>query len=184
MRKLFIVVSMVLLIFCVCVSCSTTKVKANEATTAEPEWWNNTPADTSEYHYEVDMGKGANEQISRDMAKANVNDALARYVNNTVESIVTTYVNEAGEIGANNTQALTAFESVSKQYANASLVGVTYEFYKRADGTMYVLAKLPIGQLAEQLKADVRDTFAKNAASEEANEMMNNAIDKYFVLDK
>lgn len=144
------------------------------------DWWNNPPADTADYHYEVGMAKGSTAQTSRDWAKANANQALAQYVSNSVDTIVATYVNDAGEQSKNNTQAVQAFESLSKQRAQAVLSGVTYKYQTEPDGTVYVLAALPIGPVAEELKETVRESFIKNEAAAEANEMMNAAIDKYF----
>lgn len=144
------------------------------------DWWNNPPRDTAEIHYEVGYAKGSTKQTSRDWAKANANQAIAQYVNNAIDSIVTTYANDAGEQATNNMQAMQAFESVSKQHAQAILTGVTYKFQDEADGGVYVLAALPVGPLAEEFKEQVREAFVKNEATEEANKMMYAAIDKYF----
>lgn len=149
------------------------------------DWWNNPPADTPEFHYEIGNAKGSTLQISRDWAKANANTALAQYVSNTVDAITTTYVNDAGEVAQDkqNMQALQAFESVSKQKAQATLTGVQYKYHEMSDGSVYVLASLPIGPLAEELKANVKEAFepfVQNEAAAEANSRMQNAIDKYF----
>lgn len=179
MRKTIIVLFLVLAIF-MFASCASTN-DVGEAKFSD-DWWDNPPADTADIHYEVGYAKGSSLQISRDWAKANANTALAQYVSNTIDAIVTTYVNDAGEVGqqGNNMQALQAFESVSKQRAQATLTGVTYKFQSMDDGGVYVLASLPIGPLAEELKATVTESFVKNEAAEEANRMMNEAIDKYF----
>ena len=170
---LALVVVFTLLVFVGCASTGNAQASAGE-------WWNNPPADTAEYHYEVGTAKGSTVQTSRDWAKANANTALAQYISNTIDAIVVTYTNDAGETGAENTQALTAFESLSKQHAQATLTGVTYKYATDDDGYTYVLACLPIGSFAEQLKTDVQEAFVKNSASEEANKMMNEAIEKYF----
>lgn len=175
MKKLIPVLICVLLIV---VSCATSK----KTTEGFGDWWDNPPADTAEYHYEVGLSqKAATLQITRDWAKANANSALAQYVNNSIDTIVTTYSNDAGTVGeVADRQALAAFESISKQRAQAVLTGVTYAYKTMNDGTVYVLAQLPIGEFAETLKANVTEAFVKNAAAEEANEMMNAAIEKYF----
>ena len=180
MKKLVLFMALIAMLFAF-VGCAT-KTTSSVVVTGDNEWWNNPPADTAEVHYEVGYAKGSSLQITRDWAKANANTALAQYVSNTVDAIVTTYANDAGEIlqDGNNMQALQAFESLSKQEAQATLTGVTYKFQQMDDGGVYVLASLPIGPLAEELKAQVRENFVKNAASEEANNMMNAAIDKYF----
>ncbi len=183
MKKVLFILFAVLAVFMLA-SCASTAptTTASVETRLSDDWWDNPPADTADVHYEVGYAKGSSLQISRDWAKANANTALAQYVSNTVDAIVTTYVNDAGEIGqqGNNMQALQAFESVSKQRAQATLTGVTYKFQSMDDGGVFVLASLPIGPLAEELKATVTESFVKNAAAEEANKMMNAAIDKYF----
>ncbi len=158
------------------VSCASTKNNL----ILEGEWWNNPPADTKEYHYEVGYAKGSTLEISREWAKANANSAVAQYVNNSVKAIVATYVQDAGEISAENMQALLAFESISIQKAEAVLVGVKYQFAPQNDGGVYVLASVPIGQFAEELKATIKETFERNAASVAAMDEMDSAIEKYF----
>lgn len=168
---------MVLAIAFVMIGCASTQAPT---VASADDWWNNPPADTADVHYEVGSGKGSSLQISRNKAKADANTALAQYINNSIDAIVTTYVNDAGEIGTQNYQAVEAFESLSKQRAQATLTGVTFKYQTMDDGTVYVLASLPIGPVAEELKANVKEAFVKNAAAAEANNMMNNAIDKYF----
>lgn len=144
------------------------------------DWWNNPPVDTKEYHYEVGYAKGTNLQTTRDWAKANANTAVAQYVSNSVTAIVNTYSQDAGELATENMQALQAFESVSQQTAEAVLVGVTYKYAEQNDGGVYVLACVPVGAYAEELKATVKETFSRNAASVAAMDAMDEAIDKYF----
>lgn len=182
MKKLIVLSVLVAMLFAF-VGCATKAVATNAPASAnvyEDEWWNNVPADTSEYHYEVGYAKGSNLQTSRDWAKANANQNLAQYISNTIDSIVVTYTNDAGELATNNMQSLQAFESVSKQRAEAILTGVTYKFHPNDDGSVYVLASLPIGPLAESLKETMQESFSRNKASEAAMNDMNAAIDKYF----
>jgi len=205
MKKVFLFLMTALTVFAL-VSCASAKVNPVVEPVAEPvvepvaknvadpvvvpvavqqstdDWWDNPPADTAEAHYEVGYAKGTTLQISRDWAKANANAALAQYVNNAIDAIVTAYVNDAGEVmeNGNNMQAMQAFESLSRQRAQATLTGVTYKFHTMDNGGVYVLATLPIGPLADELKENVTEAFVKNKASVEANNMMNAAIDKYF----
>ncbi len=171
---LILVVSIIALL----VGCSTSAAVAQVK--SADDWWNNPPADTADYHYEVGTAKGTTQQVSRDWAKANANSALAQYVNNAIDTIVVSYVNEAGDLGTQNTQAVAAFESLSKQRANATLTGVSYKYQVEPDGTVFVLAQLPINAVAEELKVTVKESFMKNEAAVEANNMMNAAIEKYF----
>lgn len=177
MKRIIVLVLTVLAVL-MFASCASTE----KGSDISGKWWDNPPADTADTHYEIGMAKGTTEQTSREWAKANANQALAQYVSNAVDAIVTTYLNDAGEISQNsqNMQAMQAFESISKQHAKATLTGVQYQFQIMKDGTVYVLASLPVGPLAEELKANVTEAFVKNDAAEEANNMMNAAIDKYF----
>ena len=180
MKKFFLITLTVLAVFMLA-SCATATSSTSEPKFSD-NWWDNPPADTSEFHYDVGYAKGSTLQTSRDWAKANVNTAFAQYVSNVVDAIVFTYVNDAGEIAqdSQNMQALQAFESISKQRAQATLTGVHYKYQTMEDGGVYVLGALPIGPLAEELKENVTEAFVKNEAAEEANKRMNEAIDKYF----
>ena len=184
MKKYFLILAFVLvLLLAGCASSVSSGLNSDTKASVDTfNWWDNPPLDTETTHYEVGYAKGSTMQISRDWAKANANTSLAQYVSNAIDAIVTTYVNDAGEVLqlANNMQALQAFESVSKQRAQATLTGVSYKYQSMKDGSVYVLASLPIGPLAEELKANVTEAFVKNKAAEEANSMMNAAIDKYF----
>ena len=177
MRRIIVLLLTVLAVLALA-SCAST----GKSPDVSGKWWDNPPADTADIHYEIGMAKGSTIQTSREWAKANANQALAQYVSNTVDAIVTTYLNDAGEVSqtSQNMQAMQAFESLSKQHAKATLTGVQYQFQTMDDGTVFVLASLPIGPLAEELKANVTEAFVKNDASEEANNMMNAAIEKYF----
>lgn len=176
MKKAILLLAVVLSVF-IYVSCASLG-----ATSSSVNWWDNPPQDTAEYHYEVGYAKGSSYQVSREWAKANANSSLAQYISSSIDTIVITYVSDAGEVSkdGNNIQALQAFESVSKQNAQATLTGVTYKFQTMEDGGVYVLASLPVGELAETFKEEVKESFLKNKASSEANSMMNAAIDKYF----
>lgn len=180
MKKLTVLLTLVVVLFAF-VGCATKSaaVVAPKVDT-DNEWWNNPPADTSEYHYEVGYAKGSTLQISRNWAKADANASIAQYINNAVDAIVNTYVNDAGELASNNMQSLQAFEAVSQQKANATLTGVTYKFHECDDGSVYALAALPIGEFAESLKTKVQESFQRNAAAESAMNAMDAAIDKYF----
>lgn len=178
MKAKTIILTSLLVFMMVFVSCAT-KPAEEPVNTATEEWWNTPPADTDEIHYEVGFAKGTNLQTSRDWAKANANQALAQYVSTAVDSIVTTYVDDAGELATDNMQSLQAFQSVSKQRAQATLTGVRYRF-QQADEGVYALAELPIGPLAETLKQTMQESFVENKASEAAKEEMSKAIDKYF----
>ena len=109
---------------------------------------------------------------------------MAEWVSTVVDEVITTYTNDAGE-GVNR-QAVDAFETVSRQRAQAVLSGVQQEdMWVDADGGVYVLMSLPIENIENDLLSVVNETFtsdafARNDAAEAANQMMNDAIAKYF----
>lgn len=144
------------------------------------DWWINPPADTGDIHYEIGFAKGSNLQTSRDWAKANANSALAQYISNSIDTIVTTYVNDAGELATNNMQLLQAFESVSRQNAKAIITDVTY-IYQQADDGVYVLAQYPFKAFAEQLMRTFESQFPDECKEcIEACNIMRSCIEEYF----
>ena len=177
--KTTVLLAALLVLMTLFVSCATGTGNQEQVAEAVPEWWNVPPVDTEEYHFEVGYAKGSNRQTSRDWAKANANQSLAQYVSNAIESIVNTYVDDAGELATENMQSLQAFQAVSQQRAKATLTGVRYEYHDTDDGT-YVLAKLPIGAFADSLRATVQEAFVENEASVTAKEAMSDAVNAYF----
>lgn len=180
MKKLSIALIVTMMLFAF-VSCAT-KAPAAAPVVEDDQWWMNIPESTADMAYAVGSANGPTLSISREWAKAAANQNMAEWVSTSVEGITTIYTNAAGEAAksGNNMQAMQAFEQVSKQNASALLTGVTYKFHEGADGTIYALASMPVGPVAEAFKETVREQFTKNEAAVEANNMMNDAIDKYF----
>lgn len=170
MKRIAIAVMALMLVFAL-TSCNSTKIRG--------EWWNSPPADTEQYHYEIGVAKGQTEQISREWAKANANQNLAAYINNSIESIVITFTNESGEINSDSMVAVQSFESKSKQTSTATLSRVSYTYKTMEDGTVYVLAALPTDVLEQQFKQNAEESFS-SVSADQANQMMQDAISKYF----
>lgn len=153
---------------------------AQEESEIPDNWWINPPADTSEFHYEVGYAQDPNPDTTK--ALANVNTALVQYIRNTIDAIMATYANDAGEVSQqeNNMMALQAFENLLGLQTLESISRVQYRFQFMPDGGVYSLAVLQIGPLAEDLKEKVNEAFVKNEATEDATRMMLAAIEKYF----
>ena len=131
--------------------------------------WESHPKDTQEVHFAVNSGKKDTPLDSKKEAKTNVDISLVQYVNCTI----TTYASRNG-----NTMEVTTI-----QKSSADLSQARYKYHIAEDGTCYVLAALPTGELAGNLKAEISTKFIKNPAAEEANKKMQEAIDKYFGTD-
>lgn len=135
-------------------------------------WWSDWkyfPKDTPEVHFTVNSGKKDTPEDSKKDAKMNADISLAQYV----ELIFTTYVSKNGNIT----------EVTTIQKSHADLTQARYKYHFEEDGTCYVLAALPTGELADKLKSEISTKFIKNPAAEEANKKMQAAIDKYFSTD-
>ena len=179
-KSLFSIMGLIAIVCILIVSC------ASVSTVSGKEWYDtmSAPEDTADYHFEFGYGTGSTLITAKKFAEAQANSAIAQWVNNSIDTITTTYINDAGS--GVNTQAVQAFEELSKQHASAVLTGVktidTYQ-YDVSDGyAVGVIVQIPIGTIAESLKETVEEAFVKNEASEEANRMMNEAIAKYFGL--
>ena len=146
--------------------------------------WVFSPGPDDENHYVVGYALMANRMNSMRRAQAEARNVMAEWVSTVVDEVITTYTNDAGE-GVNR-QAVDAFETVSRQRAQAVLSGVQQEdMWVDADGGVYVLMSLPIENIENDLLSVVNETFtsdafARNDAAEAANQMMNDAIAKYF----
>ena len=182
MKKALLVISMIaLLVFASCSSTETTEVAADP--NAMPEWVY-TDMSTQDVHYAVGYGKMSNQMNSIKRAQAEARNAIAEWVNISVEEIITTYTNDAGSDA--NRQAMDAFETLSKQTATAVLSGAKQEnMWIDEEGGVYILMSIPVENVASQfyvaaVEAIAETPFVKNEAAAEANSMMNDAIAKYF----
>lgn len=182
MKKALLVISMIaLLVFASCSSTETTEVAADP--NAMPEWVY-TDMSTQDVHYAVGYGKMSNQMNSIKRAQSEARNAIAEWVNISVEEIITTYTNDAGSDA--NRQAMDAFETLSKQTATAVLSGAKQEnMWIDEEGGVYILMSIPVENVASQFygaaeEAIAETPFVKNEAAAEANSMMNDAIAKYF----
>lgn len=143
-----------------------------------PDWFFIKPT-AQDYYYEAAYAKQSNLQNSIKRATAEARNLIAEYINTAVDEIITTYTNDAG-VDADR-QAVDAFETLSKQRAQAIVSGVSVEDrYVDSEGGVYLLVSIPKANIAQEFQATAESSFKKNAAAAEANNMMNAAIAKYF----
>lgn len=119
-----------------------------------PDWFLN-PLTSSEVLYAVGTAKKQNPALAKSSATARARDEIARSVNVKVTNMLKDFMQESG-VG-DNAQALEFTESVSKQVANASLIGSFVSQIKVGkDGTLYVLVEYPLNQVREAAMAEAR----------------------------
>ncbi len=184
MKKALFIISMVALL--VFASCASTETAEAADPNAMPEWVMTLgeSENTQDMHYSVGAAKMSNQMNSLKRAQAEARNAMAEWINVSVEEIIMTYTNDAGSDA--NRQAMDAFETLSKQEANAILSGSSQAaMWIAPDGTVYVLMGIPVENVASQMAGYVdevtsNETFVKNEAAAEANNMMRNAINTYF----
>ncbi len=163
--------------------CASTEEAAPVETDGTPDWVH-IDISTQDVHYATGYGNMSNKQNSIKRAQAEARNLIAEWVNTSVEEIITTYTNDAGSEA--NRQAMDAFETLSIQNASAILSGVKQEdMYEEPDGGIWVLMSIPVENVKSQMYGYVEEAiestpFERNEAAEEANNMMNNAIAKYF----
>ena len=141
---------------------------------------------TQDVHFAAGYGKMSTLQNSIKRAQAEAKNLIAEWVSTAVDEIIVTYTNDAGT--DTDRQALDAFEAVGKQRAQAILSGTKQEdLWEDADGGVWVLMSIPVENVASQMYGAASEAassankgFMKNEAAKEANDMLNDAIDKYF----
>lgn len=148
-----------------------------------PEW-TYIDQSTQDVHFAAAYSKMSDRQNSIKRAQAEARNLIAEWVNTAVDEIITTYTNDAGS--GSNRQAVDAFETLSKQRAQAILSGVKQEnMHIDSEGGVWVLMSIPVENVASQMYGAASEAveqagFERNEAAEEANNLMNAAIDKYF----
>lgn len=164
--------------------CASTEKAAPVVETDGTPDWVYMDISTQDVHYAAGYGNMSNKQNSIKRAQAEARNLIAEWVNTSVNEIITTYTNDAGSEA--NRQAMDAFETLSIQNASAILSGVKQEdMYEEPDGGIWVLMSIPVENVESQMYGYVEEAiestpFERNEAAEEANNMMNDAIAKYF----
>ncbi len=173
-KKLSAVMAILVLASAVFMSCSSApKEKAPEAAPAPkpiigmegvpmPEWINSLPKSETTF-FAVGYGSKSSKAISKTVAGQDARDQIARWVGTSVKNALTNYTNESGS--EKNIQTLTYFESISKQVADQTLVGVEDDKVWVDDkGAVYVLASFPKSNVGKGF-AEVVQKFERNEAA-------------------
>jgi len=173
-KKLYAVMAILVLASAVFMSCkSAPKEKAPEpAPVAKPiiglegipmpEWVNNLPKSDTTF-FAVGYGSKSSKAISKTVAGQDARDQIARWVGTSVKNALTNYTNESGS--EKNIQTLTYFESISKQVADQTLVGVEDDKVWVDDkGAVYVLASFPKANVGKGFE-EVVQKFERNEAA-------------------
>ncbi len=156
MKKVIIILISVLLLAS-CVTKSPYITEHPEFTEdGAPYWTVLTPINKDRY-YGVGMGQLSNPINSKMRAEAQARDEIARQVSLLINTAVKNYTNEAGL--TNNTQELTAFESISLQVANTTLRNVIIEnTYTDPDtNAIWVIASYEKRYLEDAYKAEAEN---------------------------
>lgn len=170
--------------------CSSSETAAEAAAPVVPTGfeqlpeWTYVDQSTQDVHFVVAYAKMSDQPSSIKRAQAEARNLLAEWVNTAVDEIIVTYTNDAGS--GTNRQAIDAFETLSRQRAQAILSGASQEnMYIDDEGGVWILMSIPVENVASQMynaasEAVVETAFERNEAAEEANALMNAAIEKYF----
>lgn len=128
----------------------------------QPEWVNKLPKNAETY-YAVGYGFMSNKNNSIIRAEADAKDQIARWVGTSVKNALTNYTNESGS--GTNRQVLDYMESISKQVADQTLVGVERdEIWVDPEGAVYVLCSFPKANVGKSFENTVQ-TFQRNEAA-------------------
>lgn len=150
----------------------------------QPDWVYKTPT-ADDRHFESGYGLMSNRRNSIKRAETEAKNKIAGWISTNVEEVVVTYLNDAGSIG--DRQALDAMEVISRQVAEATLVGVTTEdMWVDKDGGVWVLASIPLANIEyafEPASEALVETFTPSAAAEAANAKMKEAFAKLLKGD-
>jgi len=125
--------------------------------------WVNTPPKSETTFFAVGFGSMTTKQNSIIRAEADAKDQIARWVGTSVKNALTNYTNESGS-GA-NVQVLAFMESISKQVADQTLIGVERdEVWVDPDGAVYVLCSFPKANINRGFENTVQ-AFQRNEAA-------------------
>ncbi len=139
----------------------------------QPEWVNTIPR-AADYHYQTGYAKLSNKANSIQRANADAKEKISQWISTTVQSVIVNYTSDFGS--GDNRQSIEAFESISRQVANNSLVGVSQEgLWVDQDGGVWVLVSIPIENTLKAFEA-AEESFTSNEAAAYAEFKMDEAL--------
>ncbi len=125
--------------------------------------WVNKPPKSPDTFFAIGYGSMTTKQNSILRAEADAKDQIARWVGTSVKNALTNYTNESGS--GTNKQVLDYMESISKQVADQTLVGVERDdLWVDADGAVYVLCSFPRANVNKGFE-DTVQAFQRNEAA-------------------
>ena len=123
--------------------------------------------------YGVGYGKQSTFALSRTVAQTNARADIAKQVETTIQSAVTSYAQEAGVDG--DTQTIQFLETVTKEITDQTLSGATpVRMEQDNDGGVWVLMQYPKQALLDAAEA----SFVRNEASAFAEFKADQAVDR------
>ncbi len=186
-RNILLVLGIVL--FIVLASCATSaEVKKGESVVPsapvvlgldgipQPDWIYKSVI-SQDQHFESGYGKMSDRQNSIKRATVEAKNKIAQWVSTNVKEVLVTYVSDMGS--GDNRQAIDAMESISKQVAEATLVGVTTDsMWIDAEGGVWVLCSIPLANIEKSFEPAaqaVAESFSRNEAADVAEAKMKEA---------
>lgn len=154
--------SIVALVGLILVSCAgTPKVTGSSVESTKQPDWVTRGKKSNTLKYVVGNGKMSNFANSKKRAEADARDQIALWISTSVSVTLKNYTQDAGVGG--ETQAIEFMENVSRQTSNVALRGVEIEdFWAAPDGTIFVLASIPIANVEKALDENVAaSSFAR-----------------------
>jgi hypothetical protein len=128
----------------------------------QPAWVNKVPK-SAETYYAIGYSMKSSKQLSITFAEQDARDQVARWVGTNVKTALTNYVSESGE--GKNIQVLSFAESISKQVADQTVVGVERDdLWVDAEGGVYVMCSFPKANVGKSFE-EVSGSFVRNEAA-------------------
>jgi hypothetical protein len=183
MKKSFAILLVLIVVLFLSLGCTTQKSISSKAPKApviiglegqpQPEWVNLVPK-VADVHYETGYAKLSNKANSIKRANADAKEKISQWINTQVQSVVVNYTSDFG--AGDDRQAIEAYESISRQVSETSLMGVTQEsVWVDQEGGVWVLLSMPKENTLKAFEA-ASQSFEQNDAAAYAQFKMNEAL--------
>ncbi len=183
MKKSFAVLLAIMVVMSMVLGCATQKSIGSTTPKApviiglegqpQPEWVNMVPK-VADVHYETGYARLSNKANSMKRANADAKEKISQWINTTVQSVVVNYTSDFGS--GDERQALEAYESISRQVSETSLMGVTQEsVWVDQEGGVWVLLSMPKENTLKAFEVASK-SFEQNDAAAYAQFKMNEAL--------
>lgn len=140
----------------------------------QPDWVVTTPKSETQ-HFETGYAILSNKSNSIKRASAEAKEKISQWINTVVDSVVVNYTSDSGS--ADDREALEAFESISRQTSNTSLMGVSQEsMWVDPEGGVWVLLSMPKENIAKAFETASKE-FERSDAAMYAEYKMGQALE-------